>query len=100
MLKINLIIHFFLEILHFKESYNLIGKQHFGPKLKNQNFARYGIGGEILITILISILDYFREKSQNFSKTPKKHFWGPLWALFAQIWANMNFPGKKGSVSF
>ena len=29
--KIDFIIHFFLEILHFKESCNLIGWQHFGP---------------------------------------------------------------------
>ena len=29
--KINFIIHFFLEILHFKESWNLIGQQHFSP---------------------------------------------------------------------
>ena len=31
MQKINFIIHFFLMILHFKESCNLIGWQHFGP---------------------------------------------------------------------
>ena len=29
--KINLIIHFFLEILHFKESCSSIGQQHFRP---------------------------------------------------------------------
>ena len=29
--KINFIIHFFLGILHFKESCNLIGQQHFDP---------------------------------------------------------------------
>ena len=28
--KIHFIIHFFLEILHFEESCNLIGQQHFG----------------------------------------------------------------------
>ena len=31
MQKINFIIPFFLTILHFKESCNLIGWQHFGP---------------------------------------------------------------------
>ena len=31
MTKINFIVHFFLEILHFNESFNLIGQQHFGP---------------------------------------------------------------------
>ena len=25
---------------------------------------------------------------------------GSFWTPFAQIWAKMNFPGKKGSVSF
>ena len=60
MSKVNFIIHFFLEILHFKESYNLIGSQRFGPYLENQNFAIHGIGGEIT-TILVSILDYFQE---------------------------------------
>ena len=31
-----------------------------------------------------------------FKKSKKILFWGPFWALFAQIWAKMNFPGKKG----
>ena len=30
MQKLNFIIHFFLTILHFKEAWNLIGRQHFG----------------------------------------------------------------------
>ena len=68
MLKINFIIHFFLEILHFKEFYDFIGQQHFGPKLKNQNFLGYGICGETSIAILSFILDYFQEKSQNKKK--------------------------------
>ena len=54
--KILLIIHFFLEILHFKESCNLIGQQDFDLKLENQNFARYGTGDEI--SILDFTLDY------------------------------------------
>ena len=33
--KIYFAIHFFLEILHFKESCNSIGWQHFGAKLEN-----------------------------------------------------------------
>ena len=32
--KTHVIIHFFLEILHFKESCNLIGWQYFGPYLE------------------------------------------------------------------
>ena len=66
--KINFTIHFFHEILHFKEYCDLTGWQHFNPKLKNQNFARHGIGSEISTTILVSILDYFQEKLMaNFS---------------------------------
>ena len=60
--KINFIIHFFLEIWSFKESSNLSGWQHFGLQLENQNFARYGITGEISITISVLILDYLQEK--------------------------------------
>ena len=33
-----------------------------------------------------------------FKQFKKPTILGPLWALFAQIWAKMNFPGKKGSV--
>ena len=36
----------------------------------------------------------------KFFKKSKKTIFGPLWALFAQIWANMNFPGKKGLGGF
>ena len=71
--KINFIIHFFLEIYHFRESYSLIGWHPFGPSLEIQNFARYGIGGEISATILVSISDYFQEKLMTkFFKKPKK----------------------------
>ena len=45
--QMNSIIHFFLELLCFKECCNLIGQQHFARKLENQNFARYGISCEI-----------------------------------------------------
>ena len=51
-------------------------------------FARYS--GEISITILV------KKINQNFSKNPKSPILRALWVLFAQIWANMNFPGKKG----
>ena len=46
------------------------------PELKNQNFAKYGIGAEISTTILAFILDYFQEKRFrfliNFLKSSKK----------------------------
>ena len=94
--KIYFIIHFFLEILHLKKSCNLIGRQHFGPLIENQNFARYGIGSEISTTILVSILDYFQEKIMT--KFFKKSYFG---AILSPFCTNLgNFPGKKGSVSF
>ena len=80
MTTINFIIHFFLEILHFKESCNLIGWQHFGPQLENQNFARYEIGGEISTTLLVSTLNYFYEKlneKQTDGQTDEGDFIGP-----------------------
>ena len=88
--KMNFIIHFFLEILHFEESCSLIGLQYFGLQLKNQNLDRYGIDGEILIKILVFILDYFQEKL--ITKFTLEQFG----ALFPKIEVKMNFTGKKG----
>ena len=85
--QINFIIHFFLKILYFKESWNLISQQDFGTQFENQNFARYGIGGEISITILVFILDYFQEKLWNFSKKIKNYFraiLGPIWSILGK----------------
>ena len=83
--KINFIIHFFFEILHFKESCNLIGWQLFGPLLDNQNFSRYGIASEISTTILISILDYLQEKLMTpFFKKSKKPYFESLLPKFGQ----------------
>ena len=30
-----------------------------------------------------------------FKKDPKRTYFGAFWAIFTQIWAKMNFPGKK-----
>ena len=59
-----------------------------------QNFTRCVVE---ISTVLVFILDYFKEKLtwQNVSKNPKNPILGPFWALFVQIWAKMNFPGKK-----
>ena len=75
MQKIHSIIHFFLTTLSFKESCNLIGRQHFGSYLETQNYVRYV--GEISITMLVFIIDYFQEKltCQIFQKIPKSLFW-------------------------
>ena len=52
--------------------------------------------------VLVFILDYFQENLifQNISKNPKTPILGPFWALFAQIWAKINFHGKMVSVNF
>ena len=43
MQKIRLLHWFVLEIWLIKKSCNLIGWEHFGPYLRNQNFPKYGI---------------------------------------------------------
>ena len=82
--KTNFIIHVFLEILLFKESSNLIGWHRFGLSLENQNFARYGIRGEISKTILVSNLDYFQERLlRKFFKKFKKPYFGAILGPFS-----------------
>ena len=69
---------FFSEILHLKESCNLIGWQLFGPDSILAHFVKYWIGGGLSTTILVSILDYFQEKlmTKFFKKSQKTLFWG------------------------
>ena len=99
MLKISLIIHFFVEILlHFQEYCNLTGQQHFVLSLENQNFAGCGIGREIAITIVFTV-DYFQEK---LIKTFFKKFKSFFVAILGLFWPNLDkiFPEKKGFFSF
>ena len=35
-----------------------------------------------------------------FKKYPKRTYFGAFWAIFTQIWAKMNFPGKKELCQF
>ena len=98
--KINFIINFFLEILHFKEYCNLIEQQYFGSLLENQNFARYGIGAEISVTILVFILDYYQEKPMTkFFKNSKETYFGIILDHLPKFGQKGIF-WKKGSVSF
>ena len=62
----------------------------------------YTYVGEIPITILAFIIDYFQEKltSQNLSKNPKNSILGSFEALLPKLGPKMNFLGKNGSVSF
>ena len=101
MQKIKLIIHFFLTILHFKESCNLIGQQHFDLQLATQNYTRYV--GEISITILGFIIGYFQKNLKNmttFFKRSQKPYFGPILGPFAQIWDKNEFSWKKGLSAF
>ena len=52
--------------------------------------------------MVVFISDYFQEnlKAKPFKKS-KKHYFGAILGIFSpQIRTKMNFPGKKGSVSF
>ena len=97
--KLKFIIHFFLEILHFKELCNFIGWQHLGPWLEIQSFARYGVGVEISIKILVFTLDYFQEKlmTKFFKKSKKPYFramW-PFWPFLPKFGQKWIFLEKK-----
>ena len=86
MQKIKFIIYFFFTILHFKESYNLIGWQHFAPLLETQNSARYV--GEISISFHFRLFQ-LKRTWQSFRKVKKKLFWthsGPFLPKFGQKW--------------
>ena len=99
MSKINFIIHFFLEIL--QESCNLIGQKHFGPKLENQDFARYRIGGEISITVLVFTSDHFQEKLiTKFFKKSKIPYCGAIFGPFCPNLDKNWFFWKKGLCQF
>ena len=60
---------------------------------------KYGVDVKISIKILVFTLDYFQEKltTKFFKKSKKTLFCGlcGYFGLFNQIWAKMNFSGKK-----
>ena len=95
--KTSFIIHFFLEILHFKESCNLIGWQH-----RELEFCQiwdwwWNINNNISFHFRLSSR---KTNDKFFLKIQKEPILGPFWALFTQIWPKMNFPAKKSSVTF
>ena len=101
MLKKNFIILFFHEILQFKKSCNLIGQQHFGSWLETKSFSRYGVGGEISISILIFILDYFQEQLMiKFFKKSKNSYFGVILGLFCPNLRKNEFSWKKAPCQF
>ena len=96
--KIHFIIHFFLEILHFKESCNLIGWQH-----RELEFCQiwdwwWNINNNISFHFRL----FPRKTKDNFKKKKfqKETILGTILGPFTQIRTKMNFPGKKSSVSF
>ena len=92
---------FLFEILHFTEYGNLVGQQHLSPWLENQNFARYGIAGNINNNVSLHFRLFLgKTNNKSFWKNPKSVILGPLWALFCLNCGNNDVPRKKGSVSF
>ena len=99
--KINFINHFFLEILYFKKSWNLIGWQHFGPLLERQNFARCRIGDEISTTILVSIFRLFPKKLMTkFFEKSKKPYLGAISSPFCPNLGKNELSWKKLLLQF
>ena len=69
---------------------------------EEQHFAIHGIGGEISITIIVFILDYFQKNqmTKNCSKIPKNPIFRLFWDVFAQIWEKNEFSWKKRLCQF
>ena len=70
--KNKLIIHFFLNILQFKEPWNLIGWQHFGPLPETQNFYRYS--GDINSNVSLHF-KFFKQSKKSYFGAILDHFW-------------------------
>ena len=92
MQKINFIPHLVHNILYFQESCTLTGREHFGPRLKNQNFSRCVVCAETIIAIWFFILDYMlkyvmkKNNKMKIFKNCKKHRTGAIfWPLSSKI---------------
>ena len=97
--KVKFIIHFFLEILHFKKTLQFYWLTAFGPITGDPEFCQ--IWGWYW-NINKNISFHFRlcpRKTNNkiFKNIQKVQFWGhvAILAFFTQIWAKLDFPGKK-----
>ena len=93
--KINFIVHFSLKIFYFKKSCNL-----------TDSILAHNSGTRILPDIGL-VIKYQQQYLFHFRLFPRKlisNFFQkiqqkPLWALFVQICATMNFFGKKKALS-
>ena len=83
--KINLVHHFFLEMLHFKESCNLSSQDHFDTYLRTR--LSIGKGLHMKHKWQCFILDYFQKKLKNFFFQKTHYFW-PTVPIF---WQNKIF---------
>ena len=76
--KISFITQVILEILNFQQSCNLIGQQHFGPKLKKETFVKHGICSGKSRIPRIFILECFGEYQMTKSSNAKYLIFGPF----------------------
>ena len=98
--KIRLISHAFLEIFKFKESCNLIGREHFCLQLNNQIFPEHGVFTEFKDNYGLSFKPKkFTHQYTNYLKCvklKKTHFWD----IFGHYPQTEIFFKKSGFVSF
>ena len=101
--RINFIIHFFLQILLFQESCNLIGWTAFWLVTWEPEFCQIW---DLWWNISYNIGFYFKlflgkTNHKIFQKEKKNLFWGHFWVLFSlKLGKKSIFLEKKGSVSF
>ena len=90
MQKIRLFHHFLLELQLIQKSCNLIGREHFGPYLRNQIFAKYGICAGTQQLIENFFIDQIQKKLKTkFSNKFKKPY---FWSIFPVFGAKNFFP--------
>ena len=102
--KVKFIIHFFLEILHFKEPCNFIGWQQMGAITRGPEFCQiWGWCWNINKDISFHFRLLPRKTNDKFFKKIQKTLFGGHVAILAfsgQTWAKMNFPGKTDQSVF
>ena len=97
--KINLITLFIVQILCFKESYNL--NSILAHNTRTRILLDMELLGEISVTITVFIIGLFpRETNKIFQAIPKTLFWGTLWAFFFPYLDKNEFSRKKGLYQF
>ena len=87
-------IPFFTEIFHLKEPWKYLGWQHV-VITGDSEFARYEIGVEILVTIIVFILDYFQEKLITKFKETFFGAIGSFWFFLPKFGQNWIFLEKS-----